>query len=256
MAAVIVRDVCIGEGGPLICVPVMGRDEDQIKEQAQTAAKSPADLIEFRVDAVEGLDRDKLISLLGLVRSETGRLPLIMTYRTSREGGLGHADEGEYLSLCRAGILSGRIDILDLELKVVLDLKDEGEDLICLAHREGVKVILSNHDFAATPPEDLMMGRLKEMDRMGADILKIAVMPASKDDVIRLLRVSARMSEICQKPLITMSMGRLGLISRLAGAFSGSAVTFASAGKASAPGHIDCTDMRRILDDLKRIEEK
>ena len=40
-------------------------------------------------------------------------------------------------------------------------------------------------------------------------------------------------------PIITMAMGELGAVTRTAGALFGNAMTFASAGKASAPGQID-----------------
>ena len=66
--------------------------------------------------------------------------------------------------------------------------------------------------------------------------------------VLELLKAAVRM-ETCEgdRPCITMSMGRMGLISRIAGSFTGSAVTFATAGRASAPGQIPAREMAGIL---------
>ncbi|AMD86729.1 hypothetical protein AXF14_02830 [Actinomyces radicidentis] len=75
------------------------------------------------------------------------------------------------------------------------------------------------------------------METAGADALKIAVTPADAADVARLLRVTAEASTALTAPVITLSMGDLGLVSRLTGAVFGSALTFATPGdRPSAPG--------------------
>ena len=47
--------------------------------------------------------------------------------------------------------------------------------------------------------------------------------------------------------LITMSMGKLGMVSRISGELFGSCVTFAAGKKASAPGQIAMDDLKNIL---------
>lgn len=42
--------------------------------------------------------------------------------------------------------------------------------LVEIAHQNGVKVIMSNHDFEKTPTSDEMMNRLEKMEVLGADI--------------------------------------------------------------------------------------
>ena len=51
-------------------------------------------------------------------------------------------------------------------------------------------------------------------------------------------------------PVITMSMGDYGKVSRVAGKSFGSAMTFGCLGKASAPGQINVDDLRAILNIL------
>ena len=77
------------------------------------------------------------------------------------------------------------------------------------------------------------------MQRLGADICKIATMPHSPADVLTLLDATRIMAEEhADRPLITMAMGALGIVSRVSGETFGSAATFGMAGTPSAPGQI------------------
>ena len=105
----------------------------------------------------------------------------------------------------------------------------------------------SNHHFDRTPSIEEMVKRMETMDRFGADILKLAVMPKSDEDLMSLLTATVMMKRRTEKQVITMSMGKTGVLSRLCGEASGSAVTFAAGIKASAPGQIPAERMRRTL---------
>ena len=89
------------------------------------------------------------------------------------------------------------------------------------------------------------------MQECGADLLKLAAMPKNPGDVLTLLSATWEMKEkYAGQPLITMSMGGTGLVSRLAGEVFGSALTFGSAKKASAPGQLEVIALRQILQAL------
>ena len=93
-----------------------------------------------------------------------------------------------------------------------------------------------------------MMSILQNMEETGGDILKLAVMPSCPKDVSALLNVTARMKEKTARPLITMSMGKLGAVSRFSGSVFGSALTFGTAGRSSAPGQIDARKLKELLE--------
>ncbi|CGY42856.1 3-dehydroquinate dehydratase [Salmonella enterica subsp. enterica serovar Typhi] len=77
---------------------------------------------------------------------------------------------------------------------------------------------------------------------------KIAVMPQSKHDVLTLLTATLEMQQhYADRPVITMSMAKEGVISRLAGEVFGSAATFGAVKQASAPGQIAVNDLRSVL---------
>ena len=85
----------------------------------------------------------------------------------------------------------------------------------------------------------------------GADLPKLAVMPQCRTDVLELLAATAEMADLHpETPVITMSMGALGAVSRLAGETFGSAMTFANPGQASAPGQVSLNIVNEVLDAL------
>ena len=87
------------------------------------------------------------------------------------------------------------------------------------------------------------------MQQAGADLPKLAVMPRSRADVLELLAATAEMTDP-ETPVITMSMGALGGVSRLCGEAFGSAMTFANPGTASAPGQVPLDVVNAVLDSL------
>ena len=249
MNPVIVRKIKIGEGIPKICVPIVGVTKEAIIEEAKTIAALSADIVEWRADWYEDVFLfEDVRSVLKSLREILQETPLLFTIRTAKEGGEKSIDNATYIALNKAVIESGEIDLLDVELfsgdKVV-------EEIIGYAHQNQVKVIASNHDFEKTPSKEEIISRLQKMQEMGADILKIAVMPKSTKDVITLLSATEEMStNYAKQPIVTMSMSREGLISRLAGEIFGSAITFGAAGKASAPGQIPVQELRKVLEIL------
>ena len=87
------------------------------------------------------------------------------------------------------------------------------------------------------------------MQELGADLPKIAVMPQCRKDVLTLLRATLEMAqEYADRPIITMSMAKNGVISRLCGEVFGSALTFGAAGRISAPGQIEVEKLRGVLE--------
>ena len=238
-----VRQLTIGEGKPKICVPVVETKTEKIIQQIQELQN--CDLIELRIDFYENIhDLKQVHELLLQVRQQTN-LPLLLTYRSLKEGGHIQLSDQEYLSLVQTACQSGCIDIVDIELESGNMLVYQ---LVEIAHQNHVKVLMSYHDFEKTPAVMEMKERLEKMEIMGADICKIAVMPFSYKDVIQLLNTTMEMSQRLTRPLVTMSMGKIGKITRIVGELVGSSITFASVGQSSAPGQLTLEDMQTLLE--------
>ena len=245
MKTVKVRNVVIGEGIPKICVPIVGVTKADILEEAKALHSLPVDVVEWRIDWFEGVfDTDRLLDALKDLRAELGDLPILMTFRTSKEGGEKAVDPETYAALNIRAAESGLVDLVDVEVFT-------GDEIVSRivkgAHAAGVKVVASNHDFDKTPDKDDIVGRLKKMQSLDADILKIAVMPRNKKDVLTLLSATEETASCTDRPVITMSMAGTGVISRLCGEVFGSALTFGAAKKASAPGQMNVKDLKTVL---------
>ena len=246
MNAVKVRNVVIGEGMPKICVPIVGVTKEAILEEAKAITKLPADVVEWRIDWFENVfDFAALEDVMKGLREVLGDMPILMTFRTSKEGGEKAIEDEVYADISIKAAQTGYIDMVDVE---VFTGDEIVKKIIAGAHAAGVKVVASNHDFFKTPDKDDIVGRLRKMQDLGADIPKIAVMPQNKKDVLTLLAATEEMAnEYADRPIITMSMAGTGVISRLAGEVFGSALTFGAAAKASAPGQMGVEDLKQVL---------
>jgi 3-dehydroquinate dehydratase I len=115
----------------------------------------------------------------------------------------------------------------------------------------GVALVASYHDFECTPGLDTLLGRIPEAERRRADVAKVAVMPKDPDDVLTLPAATCRASRTVDLPLIIMSMGGLGALSRVVGWMYGSAATFAVGKSSSAPGQITVEELRGMLSAMR-----
>jgi 3-dehydroquinate dehydratase-1 len=247
MNTVNVKNVVLGNGIPKVCVPIIAKTKEEIIAEALSYADIPVDVVEWRVDWFHAAsDIEMVIEVLKDLVPALNNVPLLFTFRTSKEGGEKTISPQDYANLNKAVAATGLVDLIDVE---AFTGDDVVKDVIESAHDRGVKVIASNHDFNKTPSKEDMIYRLRKMQDLGADILKIAVMPKCKLDVLELLEATVIMSEkYADRPIITMSMSSMGIITRLAGEVFGSALTFGTVKKASAPGQISVVDLHRTLE--------
>jgi len=250
VASVKVRNLEIGVELPKICVPIVDKTEEEILKSARKITTTKADLVEWRVDWFEEIfDFEKVQSVLQKLREILEERPILFTCRTTCEGGEIALTENQYKFLNCCAIESGYVDLIDIEMFHYTEAVNE---LLTFAHEKGVKVVGSNHEFHATPEKDEIIRRLVFMQEAGADIPKIAVMPQDKQDVLTLLCATEEMvREHNATPVVTMSMGPQGVISRIAGKVFGSAMTFGTVGKASAPGQLEVEDLRTVMKILR-----
>jgi len=256
-----VKELLIGDGVPKICVPINGRSAEEILEQLALALQGPCDLLEWRADFyLTYQDTTQWEPMLEQIRKKTDK-PLIFTLRSESEGGQSPLRRSDGLALLRDVAEQGDVDLLDIELFEEDGSLDEAkmEFLVEIAHTNNKKVILSNHDFDKTPDLDAIIKRLQAMERLGADLPKVAYMPLGEEDVKVLLEAARTMaSQFMHKPFIAISMGDLGKESRLCGGALGSAITFAMAPSLSsapslggqtttAPGQMKAQDLYRCI---------
>lgn len=240
---VTVKTAVIGGPRPLICLPLVGEKKAALLEEARELVALEPDLLEWRIDAFEKVENvEECLSALKDLRAIIGEIPLIFTCRIDLEGGFKKIGQEKRMELLTAAIESGNVDIVDIELC------NEKEFVRAIKERtvvNDVKLILSHHNFSETPGESFICAKLVEAQTAGADITKLAAMPRNYGDVLTLLAATNKArNESVQVPIVTVSMGPEGAISRLAGGLFGSDITFAIGKQASAPGQIPIKDLK------------
>ncbi|MDO4241546.1 MAG: type I 3-dehydroquinate dehydratase [Microbacteriaceae bacterium] len=204
-------------------------------------------------------------------------LPVLVTLRSQREGGLCDLSYDAYATLVKS-LLQLSPAAIDIEATCA-----SPADLVEIAHKNGVSVVASQHFWHETPADGTLHESFANMRATKADTIKLAVMPQIPADVSRLLAATAAAANLnsaaisdditsaqlspdttatafprrnatpfgnetspadsansCSAPaVIGIAMGELGTPARISGALHGSAATFASLTSASAPGQVD-----------------
>lgn len=250
MKPILVRGHPLAGGAlPALCIPLVGRTEDALLQETAAAAAKRPDLLEWRVDFYEGIaDPARVAALAPRLRDAAAGLPVLFTRRSPREGGqAGALREDQVPALYAAACASGAVDIIDAEMADPRQLDPLRET----ARRHGCGLLLSFHDFSRTPPLADLLARFRQAAALGADIAKIAVMPQQAGDVLVLLQATLQASQELAIPVAGMSMGALGVPSRVCGGAFGSALTFAVGQAASAPGQVPIDTLRAALAALR-----
>lgn len=214
-----VGSIVIGEGRPNIILPVVERTREAILTEAVRANDFPCDIVEWRMDYYSKVTQFKTAAMLSYESIAVLKKPLLLTFRSRSEGGIRNMSEKDYFHLHRSILAFGCCDLIDLEL-----FKEDTSlnELIGTAHTQDIKVVLSHHNFERTLSKEEILIYLFKMAYKQADICKIALMPHDSKDVLTLMEATLEAKEELSRPIISMSLGELGMISRIAREIFGS----------------------------------
>lgn len=236
---------------PAICAPLVGRTREQLLAEAQVVAAKQPDLLEWRIDFFAGIgDSSLVLETAAAIREAAAGLPLLVTRRSVREGGEPISlTEPQVVALYRALCEQRLAELIDVEMGC--DVEHVRELRAC-TRAHGVGMVLSHHNFSDTPATEQLLERFERAQQLDGDVAKVAVMPRQPEDVLRLLEATVQASRRLSIPVVSMSMGAWGSVSRLCGGAFGSALTFAVGQSASAPGQMPIEDMRAGLGILNK----
>jgi 3-dehydroquinate dehydratase-1 len=218
---------------PLVVLPA---DDSELEKTLALAVDKNIDMIELRIDQFSNLDPDYVVQKAQLVKKYD--FGIIATIRSKEEGGTDIPDN-DRIKIYEAVVEYA--DILDIELTS----KNINKKVVEIAKDEGKISLVSYHDFEKTPEEDEIQKIIDEASEIGADIIKYAFNIKSIEDVSRLMCVTAKNRD---KKLVAIGMGELGRITRVAGFFFGSVLTYTYIGRSFAPGQIEAG---RLIEELK-----
>ena len=204
------------------------------KETNAQIKKIGADLLELRVDLFRQRD---IAYIQKQVKSRRSlKIPLLLTVRNQKqEGAAVNWSDVKKREIIQAVL--PLVDMVDIELSSPL-LKET----LAQARELKKKTIVSKHDFEHTPAH--LENIFKKALSTRADIIKVAVKANSFEDVFRMIEFT-RLH--CKHPLITLSVGSIGSISRLVLPAAGSLYTYTFLHKPTAPGQIDAKTLKTHL---------
>ena len=240
-----IKGKIIGKGKPLVCVPVMESSKEEILRETRRLEEAHTEMIEWRVDAFENVESPNAIrEILNEMKHIIKESILVYTFRSKNQGGCKALSAADIYDIHQVAAESDVVDFIDVEY---FEAKNPQKE-IAMLREMGAYVIASHHDFEQTPDPEVIRMLLEQIRESGADVVKLAVMPQNMWDVLHLLEETNRFHENHpDHPLITMSMGAKGGISRVAGEIFGSSVTFGAGGQASAPGQLPVKQLEEIL---------
>jgi 3-dehydroquinate dehydratase-1 len=246
-----IRGRKLGAETPLICTPLVGRTRERVLAEAATVVAKKPDVIEWRVDFFDAIgDASAVLETAKALRTAVGDTPLLFTRRSIKEGGEPIAiDDDAVVRLYDAVGASGLVDILDFEMG---NDAEHVRRVLDGTRKHGIRLVLSYHNFGYTPGQEFLVRRFLEAERLGADVAKVAVMPRDRADVLTLLAATAMADAKARIPLISMSMGPLGAVTRMIGGVFGSSLSFAVGAASSAPGQIPIADLNIVYDVIRR----
>jgi len=243
-----VKNKSFGSGKPIICISVMDSKKEDIVAEVKRLVEDGAEMIEWRVDAFEGVESPNAVrEVLNEVAPIITDTVFVFTFRSKEQGGECSLSSDKVYDLHQVAAESHVVDFIDVEYFYTEDADVE----VYTLQKMGTRVITSHHDFHETPSSDVLFMLLEQMKHSNADIVKLAMMPKTAEDVLRLLQETNHFhNRYPNQPLITMSMGKIGMVSRISGETFGSCVTFGAGKNASAPGQIPMKALQQILDTL------
>lgn len=236
---------------PLICTPLVGRTLDKLMAELAVVLPKQPDVLEWRVDFFEAIgDTAAVIAAARAIKQAAGSIPVLFTRRSTLEGGEKITiNEAQVIAMYTAVCESKSIDLIDYEMA-----NDAAHIALVrtAAKANNIKLVLSFHNFSYTPGLETLVSKFLTADQLGADVAKVAVMPRDLDDVLTLLTATREASKKLRIPLISMSMGPYGAMTRLFGWTFGSALTFAVGASSSAPGQVPIEDLNTVLAILQK----
>jgi len=227
---------------PLICAPLVARTHDELIAEARCVAAKRPDILEWRVDFLDAIASlgDVLHTATGLRHAASG-IPVLFTCRSVKEGGTPVALlEQDIVRMYEVICESGCVDFIDYEIS---NDPVNVQRLRKISRAHGVQMIMSFHNFHYTPGLEFLNQKFLQAEQLGADAAKVAVMPRDMEDVLTLLQSTLQSSRKLSIPVVSMSMGGQGCLSRMCGWAFGSAMTFAVGASSSAPGQMPIEDV-------------
>ena len=220
----------------MFCIPIIAKNTDEALEK-MARANTLADMLEMRLDMMDTFDLHEII--------QTACKPVLVTYRSKKEGGKGSADPETHTDYILTAIQKGA-DLVDVELSLPRKWREKIFDA-----RGKSDIIISIHINDGTPSRHDLEKIFRDCAATRAPIIKIVTRAETWADNLRVLELIPKAHDLGIK-IIAFCMGPMGRISRVFSHLMGGYLTFASLGQGqeSADGQMTVTEMKKIMEHL------
>ena len=209
--------------------------------------KDYIDIVELRIDQWENFVIKNVDTVIQQLRGLNLDFKILVTYRTSNQGGKGNVEETTYIDILKLLIEYSQFELLDIEWSGAINT-DQYAQLITDAQEKNLNVVLSHHNFEETPSLEEIKFIYYKMQKLAPQYLKLAVMPNNKEDVLHLLEAMSVTSDNTPYKVIGISMSHLGLVSRVAQGVFGGSISYGCLGEPQAPGQIHVKALKQQLE--------
>lgn len=246
------RDVVLGSGRPALILPLVPRNLRELQEMTEEALNCRPDILEWRADYFEEVeDCERVKEALALLRKMAGNSAILVTPRHVEENGVRAIGPEKKKEILRCVIQSRLADMVDVELRYEADFHAE---LRQLCRENGIALMISYHDLEGTPGEEEIIRKLQQEMERGANVCKVSFVAQNYGDIWRLGHaIRKAKGEEIPIPVVSISAGSLGTLSRIGAEAFGSDGTFVSVGRTH---QIHIEDLRILRKDLGLEEEK
>lgn len=214
-----------------ICAALTAQDINQLNVMITQSEEEGASIIEVRLDYLHEIPQFEEIR-------DMTTLPLIATNRSFNEGGFKTINEEVRIQSLISAASVG-FDYIDLEWRT----PQLQQICVKLKSFSNTQIILSHHDFHASPTLKQLVNIHQKQVKAGADVCKIIFTANTIADNLLCLDFVQQIAK--SQRTISFCMGSQGLMSRLFSPLFGGFLTYAAIkrGKEAAAGQITIAEM-------------
>ncbi|MBZ5619844.1 MAG: shikimate dehydrogenase [Acidobacteriia bacterium] len=223
---------------PRICIALGLPDVPTLIDHARREAEAGETFLEFRLDYL-----DRPCQGAEAIRGFLDQFPDSIVVATCRR----HQNHGKF-----NGSIEEQFAVLDLAVRhgaqaidVEIETAEVAEERLG-QFRGRVQVVVSYHNYEATPPMDTILGRVL---RVQADVYKVVSTARKPSDNVRVLAAAKALPKM---RLVVLAMGEMGFPTRVLSPVFGGAYTYATPmlAEGTAAGQVSA----RYLRHLYRVE--
>jgi 3-dehydroquinate dehydratase-1 len=226
-------------GKPILTVTILEEDINKILSFSKKAMKSGAGCVEIRVDKIK--TNQEIKELI-----QEADFPYIISCRSKMVNGFFEGSEEERIARQIQAIEAGA-RIIDIELTTEEGLRNE---VIRSAKNHQTSLLIGFEDMQKMPAIGKILGSLKEIEDLGADIAKFAVKTNCYEDTLNVLKITNWAKDLISIPFAAVAIGEFGLISRPLALLMGSSMTYCAMESGGPLKQLSIEQVRIILEIL------